>query len=205
MIDDSILWSVEENEENFGFCYDLNTGKKLSTIASRGRAANELTELEDFQIIGDSVQLYAYPNMIKTFGKRDIIDNVPMGERKFTVTIVPDSIWVRRMVKLPNGFVLATLMPAFSESEKVEMNEFNQKSIAIFNNKEAKFYETINYESFDIGKAKDMELSANDLIKCAYADGSIEVKGNDMAVFYASNQFILYIFDVKNGKVVGEK
>lgn len=57
--------SVEENEENFGFCYDLNTGKKLSTIASRGRAANELTELEDFQIIGDSVQLYAYPNMIK--------------------------------------------------------------------------------------------------------------------------------------------
>ncbi len=26
-----------------------------------------------------------------------------------------------------------------------------------------------------------------------------------MAVFYASNQFILYIFDVKNGKVVGEK
>ena len=165
MIDDSILWSVEENEENFGFCYDLNTGKKLSTIASRGRAANELTELEDFQIIGDSVQLYAYPNMIKTFGKRDIIDNVPMGERKFTVTIVPDSIWVRRMVKLPNGFVLATLMPAFSESEKVEMNEFNQKSIAIFNNKEAKFYETINYESFDIGKAKDMELSANDLIK----------------------------------------
>ena len=73
MIDDSILWSVEENEENFGFCYDLNTGKKLSTIASRGRAANELTELEDFQIIGDSVQLYAYPNMIKTFGKRDII------------------------------------------------------------------------------------------------------------------------------------
>lgn len=30
MIDDSILWSVEENEENFGFCYDLNTGKKLS-------------------------------------------------------------------------------------------------------------------------------------------------------------------------------
>ena len=105
--------------------------------------------------------------MIKTFGKRDIIDNVPMGERKFTVTIVPDSIWVRRMVKLPNGFVLATLMPAFSESEKVEMNEFNQKSIAIFNNKEAKFYETINYESFDIGKAKDMELSANDLIKCS--------------------------------------
>ncbi len=113
MIDDSILWSVEENEDNFGFCYDLNTGKKLSTIASRGRAANELTELEDFQIIGDSVQLYAYPNMIKTFAKRDIIDNVPMGERKFTVTIAPDSIWVRRMVKLPNGFVLATLMPAF--------------------------------------------------------------------------------------------
>ena len=46
--------------------------------------------------------------MIKAFAKKDIIDNIPMGERKYSVVIVPDSIWVRRMVKLPNGFVLAT-------------------------------------------------------------------------------------------------
>lgn len=205
MIEDSILWSIKDREDDFGACYNLNTGERLSSIASRGRAANELTELEDFQIIGDSVQFYVYPNMVKTFAKRDIINNVPMGERRFSVTIVPDSILVRRMAKLPNGSILATIMPASVEFEQVKLNEYNEKSIAILNNKEANFYETINYESFDLEKAKGLELSANDLIKCAYADGCIAIKDNDMAVFSVSHQFILYTFDIKNGNVVNEK
>lgn len=205
MIDDSTLWVIREGEDDFGVCYNLYTGEKLSTIVSKGNAANELTQLEEFQIIGDSVQISIYPNTIKTFAKRDIIENVPMGERKFSVTIVPDSIEVRRMVKLPNGSVLATIMPALSESEQTKMNEFNEKSVAVFNNKEANYYETINYESFDLEKAKDRELPANDLIKCAYADGSMNVKDNDMAVFAVSHQFILYTFDIKNGNVVNEK
>lgn len=205
MIEDSILWSIKDREDDFGACYNLNTGERLSSIASRGRAANELTELEDFQIIGDSVQFYVYPNMVKTFAKRDIINNVPMGERRFSVTIVPDSILVRRMAKLPNGSILATIMPASAEFEQVKLNEYNEKSIAILNNKEANFYETINYESFDLEKAKGLELSANDLIKCAYADGCIAIKDNDMAVFSVSHQFILYTFDIKNGNVVNEK
>lgn len=205
MIDDSILWSVEEGEDYFGSCYNLNTGEKLSTIASRGRAANELIELESFDIIGDSIQLCADRNIMKTFAKRDIIDNVPMGERKFSVTAVPDSIWIYRMAKLPNGSVLATIMPALSEFEQAKMSEFNKKMVAVLNNKEANSYETINYEDFDLEEAKGLELPANDLIKCAYADGSIGIKDNDMAVFSASHQFILYTFDIKSGNVVNEK
>ena len=205
MIDDSTLWFIKERKSDFGSCYNLNTGEKLSTIISRGRAANELTQLDFFCIIGDSVQLHTEQNTIKTFAKKDIIDNVPMGEREYSVTIVPDSIWVRRMIKLPNGSVIATIMPALSELEQTRMNEFNQKTVAILNNMEAKSYETINYESFDLEKAKDMELPANDLIKCAYADGSIEIKGNDMAVFSVSHQFIIYTFDIKSGNVVNEK
>lgn len=205
LIDDSTLWLIRDREDNFGYCYNLHTGEKLSIIASRGKAVNELTNLDEFKVVGDSVLLYTNQNMIKTLAKRDVIDNVPMGERKFSLTIVPDSIWVRRMAKLPNGSVLATLMPALSESEKTKMNEFNQKSVAILNNKEANSYETINYESFDLGKAKGQELTANDLIKCAYADGSVEIKGNDMAVFSVSHQFILYTFDIKSGNVVNEK
>ena len=205
MIDDSILWSVRETEDDFGSCYNLNTGEKLSIIASKGRAVNELIGLEDFQIIGDSVQLYTYPNMIKTFAKKEIIANVPMGERTFSVTIVPDSIWVRRMVKLPNGSVLATIMPALQESERTEINEFNKKSVAIFNDKEANSYEIINYGSFDLKKEKGMELPVNDLIKCAYADGCIAIKNNEMGVFAVGHQFILYTFDIKNRNVVNEK
>lgn len=37
MIDDSILWYFSRyDNHNIGFCYDLRTGEKLSTIAMKG-------------------------------------------------------------------------------------------------------------------------------------------------------------------------
>ena len=204
VIDDSTLWFFDFAETEIGSCYNLNTGKKLSIIASIGRAANELTELDSFEIIGDSVLLYTGRNTIKTFAKKDIIDNIPMGDRKFSIATVPDSILMNRMTRLPNGSILATTLPALSKLEKARMSGFNQKTIVIFNNKEANFYETINYESFDIEEA-DTELPANDLIKCAYSYGSVEIKDNDTVVFSVCNQFILYTFDIKSGNVVNEK
>lgn len=207
VIDDSILWHFKEGEYDLGTCYNINTGEKLSTIASKGRAANEIIQFDGFNIIGDSVLLYTDRNRtIKAFAKKDIIDNVPMGERKFSVTTAPDSIWVSQMTKLPNGSVLATIQPALFEYQKAEQtNVINQKTITIFNDKEANSYETIKYESFDIEKAKGVELTANDLIKCAYSYGFIAIKDNDMAVFSVSDQFILYTFDLKSGNVVNEK
>lgn len=205
MIDDSTLWFIRDGESDFGSCHNLNTGERLSVIVSKGRAANELTGLEEFKIIGDSVLLHTGRNTIKTFSKKDIIDNIPMGDRRFSIATAPDSIWINRMTRLPNGSVLATILPALSKLEKTKMNESNQKTVVIFNNKEANFYETINYESFDIEKAKDMELPANDLIKCAYAYGSVEIKDNATAVFSVCNQFIIYTFDIESGNVVNEK
>lgn len=205
-VDDSILWFFREGESDFGYCYNLHTGEKLSTIASKGRAANEFTALDNFDIAGDSVAFYTNRNTIKTFAKKDIIENVPMGNRKFSVTIAPDSIWASRMIKLPNGSVLSTIEPALYEYQKLqEVSEFNKKSVAIFNSKEANSYETINYESFDIDKAKGRELPANDLIKSAYCFSSIVARDNNMAVFALSDQFMLYTFDLKNGGVVNEK
>lgn len=46
MIDGSILWCFGQDEHSVGYCYDLNTGEKLSTIATRGKAINELIEFE---------------------------------------------------------------------------------------------------------------------------------------------------------------
>lgn len=207
MIDDSILWHFEEGEYNFGSCYNLYTGEKLSTIVSKGRAANELIQFDGFNIVGDSLLLYTDRNRtIKAFSKKDIIDNVPMGERQFSVTTAPDSIWVSQITKLPDGSVLATIQPALFEYQKNEnINEINQKSVVIFNNAEAKSYETIKYESFDLGKTKGMELAANDLIKSTYFNSHIGIKGNDMAVFSVSDQFIIYTFDLKSGNVINEK
>ena len=204
VIDDSVLWHFEKGKLDFGSCYDLNTGEKLSVIASRGKAADELAELEWFNIVGDSVLLYAARNTIKTFAKKDIVNNMPAGERIFSVTTAPDSILVSRMTKLPNGSALATIRPIlFYDIGK--RNEINKKSVVIFNNTEANAYETITYNSFDIEKAKGKQLATNDLIKYAYAQGSIVVKDNDTAVFSVNHQFILYTFDINNGNVVNEK
>ncbi|WP_303876226.1 hypothetical protein [Bacteroides acidifaciens] len=206
-IDDSILWYIKiDGTDDFGACYNLRTGEKLSTIASKGRAAHELTVLEGFDMVGDSIQFYTYGNrIIKSFAKKDIINNVPMGERGFSLITTPDSILISRMIKLSNGSVLATIRPSIFEYEQTKMNEFNQKTIAIFNDKEAKSYETIDYENFDIEKAGNKELSSNDLVKMAYSDGLVGIKNNDVAVFSVSNQFILYTFDINDGNVVNER
>lgn len=155
-------------------------------------------------MIGDSIQLYTRPNTIKTFAKKDIVENMPMGERRFSVVTAPDSINVRRMIKLPNGSVLATIQNNIF-SFVHQKYDINKNSITIFNDNEVKAYETIKYDSFDVTSATKPVIDANSLIKAAYADGHLGLKGNDLAVFSVSNQFILYTFGMKSGKVVKEK
>lgn len=204
VIDGSVLWYVEDGKEDRGACYDLNTGEKLAVIARKGTATNEINELTGFKVTGDAVMFYEGRNTIKTFAKKDILDNIPMEERKVVVTTAPDNLWVSRMAKLPNGSVIATIRPPF-EFEKGKMDETNKKSVAIFDNDGVKSYETIPYESFNVKKATDKQIDANDLIKWTYAQGLIETKGNDMAVFAASDQFILYTLTLNNGEVANEK
>ena len=204
VIDGSMLWYVEDGKDDCGTCYDLNTGEKLAVIARKGTAANEINELTGFKVMGDAVMLYEGRNTIKTFAKKDILDNIPVEKRKVVITTAPANLWVSRMAKLPNGSVIATIRPPF-EFEKGKMDETNKKSVAIFDNDGVKSYETIPYESFNVKKATDKQIDANDLIKWTYAQGLIETKGNDMAVFAASDQFILYTLSLNNGEVANEK
>ena len=204
VIDGSVLWYVEDGKDDCGACYDLNTGEKLAVIARKGTAANEINELTGFKVTEDAVMLYEGRNTIKTFAKKDILDDIPVEERKVVVATAPENLWVSRMAKLPNCSVLATIRPPF-EFEKGKVDEINKKSVAIFGDNGVKSYETILYDSFDVKKASDTQIDADDLIKWTYAQGLIETKGNDKAVFAASDQFILYTLDLNNGEVVNEK
>lgn len=205
VIDDSILWHFKNGRHDFGSCYDLNTRKKLSVIAYRGTSTNELSNLDWFNIIGDSLLFYVGQNTIKTCSKKDIINNVPIENRTFSVITAPDSILVSQMTKLPNGSALVTIRPAINKFEKEKRNEINKKTIAIFNNNKIKSYETIKYDSFDVEEATKNQIDANDLIKWTYAQGIIAIKDNNTAVFSAFNQFILYTFDLNIGNVSNEK
>lgn len=208
VVDDSVLWYVEAFDERVDdtyICYNLNTGEPLAATTSLGMSAEEMEWVTGFKIAGDSVYFYeGRKNTIKTFLKQEIVRNVPVEDRKVSVTTFPDSVWVSRMTKLPNGSVIATIRPPF-EFEKNNVKEINKNSVVVWNNQEMKGYQTIDYTSFDVKKRKRTDIPANDLIKWTYAQGFIETRGNDLAVIASSDQFMLYTFDVTTGKVLNEK
>lgn len=208
MIDDSTLWYFSRHDkDNVGFCYNLNTGEKLSTIAMKGKAAHEFIDCDYFlsRIAGDSIHLYTGLRTIKTFAKKDIIENKPMNKRGFSVTTINDSISTHRFIKLPNGYAVVPIGGAIDKNSFPEKYDINNKSIAIINNNEVKGYQTINYDSFDVKVPDSEDFGSKAVIKYAYLQSSIENRGNDLAVFSVHYQFILYTLDLNHGNVIKEK
>lgn len=212
IIDDSVLWHFEETNNHFGTCYNLNTGEKISTIASKGKASYELIQSPNVIFSGDSVQFHtsltSSNGSIKTFAKKDIINNIPMGERNFSLVTPPQRINIGQMIKLSNGSVLTTICPV-NKVFDLNKTETNKKNIVIINDNGIKAYNTINYKSHNIKQSTDYkgpsEVTAKDQIKMSYANGLIATKGCDIAVLTADMQFILYTLDLKNGNVINEK
>lgn len=216
MIDDSILWYFNRsNSAEVGFCYDLNTGEKLSTIASRGKAIYEFIDVSPrrSKMTTDSIHIFEGSDMyalgaggrtIKSFAKKDILENKIINERPFSVITCPEEIYMNTLVKLPNGSGLVTIVGRSGNNLPPEEHDINNKSVAIFDNNMVKGYQTINYDSFDIIAPKS-RFEPNNLVKCSYAAGSIEVKDDNMAVFSVDGQFMLYTLDFNSGEVKNEK
>lgn len=205
VIDGSVLWHFEQGKENYGYCHDLESGKELNVIAMKGRAANQLSNLEWFDMTKDSVSLYESTNVVKTFAKKDILGDVPAEKRVCSTVTIPKDILVSRMTKLPDGSVVATIRPAVFDFEKGYTNKANEASVIVAGRGGMKTFTTINPTSLNVEKAKNNELPADELVKWAYAQGCIAVKDNNTAVFSVSDQFILYVLDLKTGKVTAEK
>lgn len=212
MIDSSTLWYfLPRGGQDVGYCYDLNTAEKVSIIATIGRAANEFIDVyaPNCKMAGDSIQIFSDARVgIKTFAKRDIIENVPIGERAFSVAKIPAHINLCRAIKLPNGSLLATIWGYVNGYNPTpEQYEINSNTVAIIDENEEKGYKTIDYGSFELNMtARELEFHDQEyMIKNDYAKGDIEIKGNDKAAFSVLYQFILYTLDLNSGKVLKEK
>lgn len=215
IVDNSVLWLItNRNTDNLGYCFDLNTGEKLSVIANKGRAGNEFLIIYKSVIVGDSIQLYSGFNEIKTFSKKDIIENKPMYERSYSLIapIAPnDSLFTNYHMKLADGSVLATLsnqpMTRSEYGGSMSTNydiEVKEESIAIFNNEEVNLYKTIQYDSFTL-KNNIPDNQKKTIIKDDYSNSHIGVKGDEIAIFALSRRLILYTFDLGSKKVIKEK
>lgn len=212
IIEDSTLWiTTMLDPNNFGYCFNLNTGKELSVIANRGKAANEFLVMYKAVISGDSIQLYSGINEIKTFAKKDIIENKPMYERNYSYIAPPDTLFTSNQIKLADGSVLATVA-----TDKISYSdftvggghnpdaEFNEESVAVFNNDKVNLYETIKYDSFN-SEGDASEKEKNMALKYSYSASHIGLNDNDMAIFALRSKLILYTFNLNNKKVVKEK
>lgn len=222
--DESTLWLMVEAEKRIGLCFDLKTGKELGVIAYKGEGLNQFLGLGKVIFEGDSIQLYSSMREIKTFAKKDIIENKPLEKRKFSYRLAPDKMRVGTLHKLPNGSILTTLISrgrTFDSGIGGTYNqddiprplvpgvdsEFNKKSVAIFNSHKANSYETIDYDRFCYSTIKEYNVLQKDKIeeiKGVYAYSHIGTKGNK-AVFVTRSHPILYTFDLNRGKVIKEK
>lgn len=226
--DKSVLWLMGDSEKDFGSCFDLKTGKKLGVIAYKGEGFNQFYGLAKAIFMGDSIQLYSSQREIKTFAIKDIIENRPLKERKFSYHLAPKNIRASSMLRLPNGFILTTLVngrsfdtsiggtsPAVSDPELDVLRPimpgidegFNKKSVAIFDSHKANSYETIDYSRFCYSTKKEYNILHKhkiEEIRSCYAGSHIGVKGNKI-VFVTDSQPILYTFDINKGKVIKEK
>lgn len=212
IVDSSVLWlTTGMNTDDFGYCFDLNTGEKLSVIANKGNAGNEFLVMYKSIIVGDSIQLHSGLNEIKTFAKKDIIENKPMYERGYSSIAPNDSLFTNYQIKLRNGLVLATL-----STQPITRNNFGggtspdydikvkEESIAIFNNNEVNFYETIQYDSFTF-EENIPDNQKKTILKDDYSNSHIGVKGDEIAIFALRRSLILYTFDLSSKKVIKEK
>lgn len=214
--DDSVLWVVNDynNEENLGYCFDLNSGTQLSVLGNVGKAAYEFMRVHKILLDGDSIQFHTETDAIRTYAKRDIVDNIPMPERKFSLTAALDSVFAVEKIKLRNGSVLVTMhggkysRGAFSDnsSDQYHNSALNSRMVALIDDSIANSFQTVDYKKFDLEIGAHPELEHLDhKIKSAFATSHIGLKGNDMAVFSLWYLPLLYTFDLNSKKVVKEK
>ncbi|WP_270517276.1 hypothetical protein [Sanguibacteroides sp. AM78-02pH3A] len=228
IIDGSLLYVIDHDPKyDLGTCYDFNTGKKLSVLAKHGKAPYELSDYISYKTIHVTKDfivfvpaetmlktvsrkaVYTRENAIKVFAKKDMINNVPVKDRKVIIPAFPDSVWVEQATILPNGAIVAIMPPPAPDLQKLEKDArtgMEKKTLMVLGQKGVTYRETLPGDGFpEYNPSLGSKFTPYVTMKRSNARGLFRTRGNDMAVFAVDGQFMLYTFDVTTGKVVNEK
>ena len=228
IIDGSLLYVIDHDPWNdLGTCYDFDTGKKLSVLAKHGKAPYELSDkisyktihvTKDFIVfvpaktIAKTVSNKYIPvreNAIKVFAKKDMINNVPVKDRKVIIPAFPDSVWVEQATILPNGAIVAIMPPPAPDLQKLEKDArtgMEKKTLMVLGQKGVTYHETLPGDGFpEYNPSLGSKFTPYVTMKRSNARGLFRTRGNDMAVFAVDGQFMLYTFDFNSGKVKNVK
>lgn len=148
-VKDSVLFVLENNNDNLGYCYSINSGEKISTILNKGRAANE--QIDPFVFFTkDSIQFIDMntisSRLIKTFSLDDIISK-PISERTFSVThFTQDTLSLYFYVKIGNETIFGTNAKSEKDSDMCYFI-FNPEKVFSFGKYEKEIFDS--KESYD--------------------------------------------------------
>lgn len=202
VIKDSTLWLMSfESNNTVGTCYHLYNGEKIADVAFMGRAQNEISSLDIFQILDDVVAIQS-GYLLKMFDTQQILDNVPMEDRHVSIVNVPDSMPCRYMWKLPNSTsVIATL--------DVEMRGANLSvskiPMIVLDGKNIRSFQTFDTDSFGWDVDDDTKKAALKLVQREFAQGEMVFRKDSVGAHFMNGQFVFYTFDVNQGTVLNEK
>lgn len=198
-INDSTLWHFEMNNDNLGYCHDLNNMKKLSAIITKGKASYELSELGTINFVGDSIQ-FGTQHLIKSFSIKDIENNLAINERGFSEYFIPQNIKINRGYKLSNGDVIGTIPPLSNEEFDASSN-----NLVLISKDDTKYYNTINYLDYGFSDS-ELNSSVGKEIKQRFSECLIGTMRTDKAIFALTEpNLAFYTFDLQNGKVLNRK
>lgn len=186
IVRDSVIYIHEQNKENFGHCYSLNSGNIISKLPNSGKAYNEMTSVGDmFSYQEDSIQFIDYMGgVIKTFSTKDILSK-PTGELKCSITKLNAEVASPRFIK-HNGQILGV---GFMSDQSYFL--CNGDAISYFGKPEINLVEYKDIEKSQKAKKYSMILSSA-MIACC----------NDKAIVASEMGVTLNVLDVNTKNIV---
>lgn len=138
---DSVIYIMERNPDDLGHCYNLETGEKLSTIITRGKATNELQGVPPFtKFLGkDSIQFIdERSQLVKVVSINDILTK-QAGDRILTTSKLPQSINSSSYLKINGDSIVGSIDPFQNDSKELlfiydgkDLTQFGEANRGIF-------------------------------------------------------------------------
>lgn len=194
-VKDSLLFvQTYNNPDRLGICYNINSGKEISTIINLGRAANEATTSCQFEYGDDSIYCCdtKYDN-IKTFAINDIISK-PMGERPFSINKIPDSLIALFFTKIDSIIIFGT------NNNGDPASCYRNYLYLTYDGKDLSFFGEVRKEIFET--QKDYETSIVE--KKVFQTTSVAINKNRVVVAEAYG-IALHAIDPYKKKIIKER
>lgn len=187
---DSAVFIVEMGSENFGHCYNINTGEVISTLVSKGSAQNELIKnpLSGIRIKDGNVYFSNQGGVIKKFSTNEILTK-PLGERKVDIISPPNEVATMSYIETGNNELFGTPLPNMND-------DFYRYFISV---KDSVIYlEKLNEKYKASKNITDKNLSQAPIISCAFENYNNKVVTADYGM-------MLQIVDLKKRIIENER